>query len=152
MNTGRQKLLRAAFTATLPWCKRVGKLLHFTVVTNLPRKISRSSCEDINMDWIFSSFPQPGFLQSKRDGVTAATSALCHPAGTDWQSFNLVLTESYHKAGSSGLMVVRTNYGPLVLFSTYMLGVSVCTLDAWIWSNLYSYKYLIQWNSSYFQQ
>ena len=34
-------------------------------------------------------------------------------------------------------MVVRTNYGPLVLFSTYMLRVSVCTLDACIWSPLH---------------
>lgn len=58
--------------------------------------------------------------------MTAATSALHHPGGTGWQSFNLVLTESYHEARRS-LMVVRTNYGPLVLFSTYILSVNMGT-------------------------
>lgn len=91
-----------------------------------------SSCEDIKMVWIFFSFPQPGFLYLKRDGITAATSALCHPVGIDWQSFNLVLTESYHRARRSGLIIERTNYGPLLLFSTSMVWMSGCPLDAGI--------------------
>lgn len=119
------------------------------LLTCQEKLLEASSCEVIKMACIFSSFPQPGFLQLKRDGVTAATFALCHPAGTDWQSFNLVLTESYHEARRSGLMVVTTNYGPLVLFSTYMLSVCMYIRCMYLISLLRVLNLVV---SSYFQQ